>query len=120
MIYRQSSSFSYNTNKKTFVIIMSGKRKEHNKMSKNNALSDELLKDISGGVLPKGWQQVADNLAPGFIKQYPDITYEQACLMIDTQLVGKYGVVAEDGVLVKEYLKKYFGADGKLLPQYLK
>ena len=89
-------------------------------MNKNYALADDLLKEISGGVLPKGWQQIADYLAPGYIKQYPNITYDEACLKIDTELVGQYGVVAEDGVLVKEYLKKYFGADGKLLPQYLK
>lgn len=88
-------------------------------MNKNNTVADDLLKEISGGVLPKGWQGLADYLAPGFIKQYPNITYDEACLKIDTELVGQYGVVAEDGVLVKEYLKKYFGADGKLLPQYL-
>ena len=88
-------------------------------MSKNNALLDEMLEDVSGGKLPVGWKSIADNMAPVFIKQYPDITYDQACLRIDNELVGNYGVNADDGVLVKEYLKKYFGDDGKLLPKYL-
>ena len=89
-------------------------------MNKNNALIDDLLEDVSGGMLPPGWQSIADSLAPGYIELYPDITYEQACKKIDNELVGQYGVNANDGVLVKEYLKKYFDDKGYILPEYLK
>ena len=88
-------------------------------MNDNYRLADDLLKEISGGVLPKGWKTTADLMAPSLIKEYAGITYAEACLKIDELLVGNYGIDANDGVLIKDYLKKYFDENGNMLPQYL-
>lgn len=42
-------------------------------------LPDEFLDAVSGGVLPEGWEKMADEMAPGLRAQYPDVTYEESC-----------------------------------------
>lgn len=88
-------------------------------MNKNDALLDELMEDVSGGVLPPGWKTTVDNMAPELIKQFANISYEQACEKIDKELVGNYGINAKDGALIKDYIKKYFGENNYILPEYL-
>ena len=66
-------------------------------------LSDELLESINGGVLPEGWQDLADSLYPIYKQQYPNITYEEACAIL-----AQYITDPDDLALVVEYIKKYF------------
>jgi len=70
----------------------------------NNILPDELLDLVSGGrTLPDNWEQIADQLAPSYKKQYPNVTYEEACRMIKVYFPDK-----DDQKLIFEYIKKYF------------
>lgn len=66
-------------------------------------ISDELLENITGGKLPVGWQKMADALYPQYKAQYPDVTYEEACVLLESFFTDP-----EDLALVKEYIKKYF------------
>ena len=68
-----------------------------------NKLNDELLESVSGGVLPKNWQQIADSLYPQYKQMYPNITYEEACVLLE-----QYFKDPNDLALIKEYIKKYF------------
>lgn len=66
-------------------------------------LTDELMNMVSGGTLPKGWEKMADSLAPMYMKQYPDVTYEEA-----VEILRSFVTDDEDFELLKEYMKKYF------------
>ena len=72
-------------------------------MNKKYSLPDEMLNSVSGGKLPLGWQKIADSMAPGLMKQYPGITYEEAC-----ELLKQYITDPEDIAAISEYMKKYF------------
>ena len=71
-------------------------------MEKENMISDELLENITGGKLPVGWQKMADALYPQYKAQYPDVTYEEACVLIQPYITDP-----EDYALVIEYIKKF-------------
>ena len=66
-------------------------------------LPDEFLDAVSGGVLPEGWEKMADEMAPSLRAQYPDVTYEEACAMI-----AAYVSDPADQEAIKEYMRKYF------------
>lgn len=72
-------------------------------------IKDEELEAISGGVLPEGWQELVDKLAPVYMKQYKNATYDMACKLIAEQLTDK-----DDQALIFEYIKKFFNEDGTL------
>ena len=69
----------------------------------NKKLPDEFLNAISGGTLPTGWEQMADQMAPSLREQYPDITYDEACTML-----ASYISDPADQELIKDYMKKFF------------
>ena len=69
----------------------------------------EELEVVSGGVLPEGWEKMIDQFAPMYIKQYKNVTYDEACKLIAEQLTDK-----DDQALVFEYIKKFFNEDGTL------
>ena len=66
-------------------------------------LPDDLMANISGGKLPKGWQIIADSMAPSFMEQYPNATYEEAL-----GILGQYITDPEDFAEIAEYMKKFF------------
>ena len=78
-------------------------------MRKENMIKDEELELISGGVLPEGWEKIVDQYAPLYIKQYKNVTYDEACNLIAKQLTDK-----DDQALIFEYIKKFFNEDGTL------
>ncbi len=71
--------------------------------NKNKILDDKMLKLVSGGSLPKGWQKIADMMAPGLLKQYGDVTWEEAL-----EILGQHVTDPDDFEAIKEYMKKYF------------
>ena len=66
-------------------------------------LSDELLELIDGGVLPEGWEQTADAMAPALRKKNPNMTYEEACAEL-----ARHFDDPDDVAQLSEYIKKYF------------
>ena len=70
---------------------------------KKIVLSDEIMNQISGGALPEGWEQMADQMAPSMKAQYPDMTYEEACAMLSQFFTDPADIAA-----ISEYMKKYF------------
>ncbi len=72
-------------------------------MAKKIVLSDEVMDQISGGVLPDGWEQLADSMAPQMKAQYPDMSYEEACAML-----AQFFDDPADIAAISEYMRKYF------------
>ena len=69
-----------------------------------NQIKDDDLSKVAGGrTLPDGWEKTADMFAPSYRKQYPDVTYAEACDMVKV-----YFSDSEDQELIFEYMKKYF------------
>lgn len=66
-------------------------------------LPDEFLDAVNGGVLPEGWEKMADEMAPALRQQYPDVTYEQAC-----EMLAQYIDDPADREAIKAYMRKYF------------
>ena len=67
-------------------------------------LKDDDLNKVTGGrTLPEGWEKIADMWAPAYMKQYPDVTYAEAC-----DIVRENCSDPEDQELIFEYMKKYF------------
>ena len=60
-------------------------------------ISDDNLDKVTGGSLPDGWENIADMIAPSYLKQYPNITWEEA-----------YVSDPSDYEVIKNYMKKYF------------
>ena len=66
-------------------------------------LPEELMSLVNGGKLPPGWEKIADKMAPGFIAQYGDVSWEEALNILST-----YVTDPEDYEKIKDYMKKYF------------
>ncbi len=66
-------------------------------------ISDDNLDKVTGGSLPNGWENIADMIAPSYLKQYPNITWEEACEILKT-----YVSDPSDYEAIKNYMKKYF------------
>ena len=78
-----------------------------------NIISDDLLKQISGGesVLPPNWEVMAKQLVKVYKKQYKGITFDEAC-----ELVRQAFADPEDQEKVINFLRPYFDENGNLLP----
>lgn len=66
-------------------------------------LSPEFLDRVAGGVLPEGWEQMAEQMAPMLKMQYPNATYEEAC-----EILKSYVSDPDDYATLCEYIKIYF------------
>lgn len=73
-------------------------------MEDKKELSLDLLDSVSGGSeLPDNWEQLAEKLAPMYLKKYADKTFEEACDIVRTFLKDP-----EDQEKIINYIKKYF------------
>jgi len=72
-------------------------------MKNTKKLPDEFLNLVSGGTLPEGWEEIADQMAPAYLAQYPNITFEEASAMLK-----QYVTDPDDFAAIQNYMKKYF------------
>ena len=73
-------------------------------MEDKKELSLDSLDSISGGSeLPDNWEQLAEKLAPMYLKKYEGKTFEEACDIVRTFLKDP-----EDQEKIINYIKKYF------------
>ena len=73
-------------------------------MEDKKELSLDSLDSVSGGSeLPDNWEQLAEKLAPMYLKKYAGKTFEEACDIVRTFLKDP-----EDQEKIINYIKKYF------------
>ena len=73
-------------------------------MEDKKELSLDALDSVSGGSeLPDDWEQLAEKLAPMYLKKYAGKTFEEACDIVRTFLKDP-----EDQEKIINYIKKYF------------